>query len=132
MASMVQYTYGANRNDQGKPLSLADEQLLQRAFAAFQSGSYEDAERGFVKFLRRNPRHFGALNLYGLLLITRQKHDEAEAIIRRAINVNPHSDTTFYNYGIVLKTLKRPLEAFEAFSRAIEINSTIPETWSNR
>ena len=113
-------------------MTLADERLLQRAFASLQEGALEAADRGLVQFLRRNPKHFGALNLYGMLLIRQARYGEAEVVLRRAIGVDTRSDTTFYNYGIVLKKLDRPTEALEAFSSAIAIKPSVPESWNNR
>jgi predicted O-linked N-acetylglucosamine transferase (SPINDLY family) len=109
-----------------------DQQIFERALASLQAGELDQAERGFAEFLRRYPTHFGALNLYGLLLTRLARYSEAENVMRRAIGINARSDATFYNYGIVLKALHRPLEALDAFSKALEINSSIAETWNNR
>ncbi len=110
----------------------ADQQIFERAIVSLQSGALEDAERGFAEFLQRNPEHFAALNLYGVLLTRLARYGEAEGILRRAIDVDARSDATFYNYGIVLKALERSLEAYEAFSKAIAINPSVAESWNNR
>jgi tetratricopeptide (TPR) repeat protein len=103
-----------------------------RALAALQAAQVEDAERLFKKTLRLQPRHVGALNLYGVLLTQMERYEEAEQYIRRAIEGNPNSDATFYNYGVILKALKRFDEAIEQFSRALVINSSVPDTFNAR
>lgn len=110
----------------------ADRQLFERAIASLQMGALDEAERGLLKFLQRNPKHFGALNVFGMLLTRQARYGEAETVMRRAIGVDGRSDATFYNYGIVLKALNRPKDALEAFSKAIAINPSVPESWNNR
>jgi predicted O-linked N-acetylglucosamine transferase (SPINDLY family) len=113
-------------------LTSTDQQIFERAIASFQAGALDEAGRGFAEFLRRNPKHFAALNLYGILLTRMARYGEAEGVMRRAIAVDSRSDATFYNYGIILKALDRPQEAHEAFSKAIAINPSILESWNNR
>jgi protein O-GlcNAc transferase len=113
-------------------LSRSEQHLLDRAVAAMRSGAWIDAERDVAAFLKRNPRHFGALNLHGMLLTQLGRHVEAEMAIRKAIKINSESDATFYNYGLVLKTLGRSQEAYDALSRALAINPMVAETWNNR
>lgn len=105
--------------------------LLVRALTAFQNGQQDDAERGFKKFLRAEPKHFGALNLYAALLIQSERFAEAEPLLRKAIAINAQSDKTFYNYGLALKALGKPREALEAFNKSLAINPREPEGWNN-
>lgn len=109
----------------------SDPRLFGRAAAAFQNGSYDDAERDFKKVLRGEPRHFGALNFYAILLMQRGRLEDAVPLLRRAVSVNPGSDATHYNLGLALKGLKKPLEALEAFSKSLDIKPSA-ETWNNR
>ncbi|MBY0382256.1 MAG: tetratricopeptide repeat protein [Xanthobacteraceae bacterium] len=57
-------------------------QILTDALSAFRLGRFEDAERGFKKFLRHHPEHFGALNLYAILLMRTGRHSEAAQVLR--------------------------------------------------
>jgi len=106
--------------------------IFARALTAFQNRRWSDAERDFKKFLRSEPKHFGALNLYSVLLLQRGEFAEAAKQLRQAISIDLRSDQTFYNYGIALKSLRRPLEAAEAFSKAIDLNPAVAEAWNNR
>ena len=103
-----------------------------QAFVALQNGRLGDAERDFKKFLRKEPEHFGALNLYAVLLMQSERFDDAEPVLKRAIVINSQSDKTFYNYGLVLKQLKKFEAARGAFSKSIALNSFSAETWNNR
>lgn len=109
----------------------SDPRLFGRATAAFQNGNHDDAERDFKKILRGEPRHFGALNFYAILLMQRGRLAEAVPLLRRAVTVNPGSDATHYNLGLALKGLNKPAEALEAFSKSLEIKPSA-ETWNNR
>jgi predicted O-linked N-acetylglucosamine transferase (SPINDLY family) len=107
-------------------------ELFESAFAAFQQGRLHEAERGFAKFLRKQPRHPAALNILAAVLIAMNRHAEAEPHLKAALRVDARSDATFYNYGLVLKTLNRPDEALLRFSEALALNPRHPETLNNR
>lgn len=106
--------------------------IFRDAFAAFQQGRLADAERGFAKFLRKDPRHPAALNILAAVLIAMNRHAEAEPHLKAALRVDARSDATFYNYGLVLKALHRPDEALQRFSEALALNPRHAETLNNR
>lgn len=107
-------------------------ELFQSAFAAFQQGRLQEAERGFSKFLRKDPKHFPALNILAIVLVALKRHAEAEPHLKAALRINATSDATFYNYGLVLKALNRPDEALQRFTEALAINPGNAETLNNR
>jgi len=105
---------------------------FQDALSALQAGKTEDAERLFRAVLRAEPKHVGALNLMGVVLMQRQRFAEAEPYFRNALQQNSRSDATLYNHGLALKALNRPAEGLEQFSKALKVNPSIAETWNNR
>ncbi|MET0968466.1 MAG: tetratricopeptide repeat protein [Tardiphaga sp.] len=107
-------------------------ELFESAFAAFQQGRLAEAERGFTKFLRKEPRHPAALNILAAALIAMNRHAEAEPHLKAALRVDARSDATFYNYGLVLKSLHRPDEALQRFSEALALNPRHAETLNSR
>jgi protein O-GlcNAc transferase len=107
-------------------------ELFQSAFAAFQQGCLTEAERGFSKFLRKDPKNFPALNILAIVLVALKRHAEAEPHLKAALRINTNSDATFYNYGLVLKALNRPDEALLRFTEALAINPGNAETLNNR
>ncbi len=106
--------------------------LFQSAFAAFQQGRLQEAERDLRRILRKAPDHVGALNVLAIVLVTLQRHAEAEPHLKAALRLQPRSDVTFYNYGLVLKALNRPDEALQRFSDSLALNPGNAETLNNR
>jgi predicted O-linked N-acetylglucosamine transferase (SPINDLY family) len=107
-------------------------EIFRDAFTAFQQGRLAEAERGFAKFLRKQPRHPAALNIHAAVLIAMNRYAEAEPQLKAALRVDSRSDATFYNYGLVLKALHRPDEALQRFSEALALNPRHAETLNNR
>ncbi len=107
-------------------------ELFQGAFAAFQQGRLDAAERDFRKVLRKDPQHPAALNILAIILVALKRHAEAEPHLKSALRLNATSDATFYNYGLVLKALGRPDEALQRFAEALSLNPGNAETLNNR
>ena len=111
--------------------TIADNGEFQSGLSALRAGKFYDAERLFKAVLRAEPKHVGALNLMGVVLMQCKRFAEAEDYFRRALQQHPSSDATLYNYGIVLKALNRPLEALQRFNQALTINPSVAESWNN-
>lgn len=105
---------------------------FQRAMAALQAGKIEEAERGFRAQLKAQPKHVGALNLLGIILIQQGKFAQAEEFVQRALKENATSDATFYNYGVILIALNRPEEALQRFDQSLAINPKYATAHCNR
>jgi len=102
------------------------------ALSALQVGNLADALKWCEAVLRLEPKHFGALNVMGVVLTQLGRFAEAETYYRRALQRQPPSDGTLYNYAIVLKLLNRPADALQRFSEAISINPSVAQTWNHR
>ena len=102
------------------------------SLSALQAGNLGDAARWSEAVLRVEPKHFGALNVMGVVLTQLGRFAEAETYYHQALQRQPPSDGTLYNYGIVLKLLNRPAEALQRFTEAISINPSLAETWNHR
>ena len=107
-------------------------ELFQDAVNAMNSGNVSESERLFKKVLHAHPRHFGALNLLTIALMSMNRFGEAEKFIRSAIEVNQSTDASFHNYGIILMQLGRPQEALAQFNRALNLQADSPERWNLR
>ena len=108
------------------------DRLFQEALAALRAGDAANAELGFRKFLKVQPRHVGALNLLTVALMSMERFKDAEPVIAKAIELNKGSDTSFYNYGLVLKKVGKPEIALQQFDQAIRLNANVADTWNNR
>lgn len=105
--------------------------FFREAIASLQSGRLEDAERGFKKVLKQQPRHVPTLNLLTAVLSQANRHAEAERYIKLALQLDQTFDAGFYNYGLILKALKRPDEALAQLERASRLNPSVAETWNS-
>ncbi|MGQ0566348.1 MAG: tetratricopeptide repeat protein [Gemmobacter sp.] len=63
-----------------------------RATAYFQAGEYGPSVADIATVLRLNPRHFGALSGFGMILEETGRDTEAMEVYRAALAVHPHMD----------------------------------------
>ncbi len=61
-----------------------------RATAWFQAGAYGPSVSDIAQTLRLNPRHFGALSGFGMILEETGRKDEALEVYRAALAIHPH------------------------------------------
>ena len=98
-------------------------ELFHDAINSMNSGNGPEAERLFKKVLQSHPRHYGALNLLTIVLMSMKRYREAEKFIKTAIAVDRGRDASFHNYGIILTQLGRPREALAQLSHALNLGS---------
>lgn len=108
------------------------ERIYQDAVAAFQARRLQDAEHLFKQFLKREPKHFGALSLLTSILLIMNRYAEAEPFASQAVRINGNSHSATYNHGLILKRLGKPELALKEFERALRLNPKDHETWNNR
>ena len=82
--------------------------------------------------LERDPRHFGALHLIGLIHYQRGAPAAAADWIGRALAVSPASPEAHSNLGLALLDLKRPEEALAAHQRSLTLKPDVPDSLNNR
>ncbi|HKX10063.1 MAG TPA: tetratricopeptide repeat protein, partial [Stellaceae bacterium] len=82
--------------------------------------------------LRAAPNQFDALHLLGVLAAQLGRHDEANRLLGRALNVNPRSVEALNNRANVLRALKRFDEALISCDRALAIKPDFAEALNNR
>ncbi len=124
---------GSRLSAYGSIVSMVKSEVqLQNGMKSLQAGQYKDAERYFRKFLKVEPRHFGALNLLAVVLSATERFGEAEDAIERALRVDRTSDATFYNYGTILKHNGKLQQAIDAFDAALTLNPANYKALSNR
>jgi protein O-GlcNAc transferase len=108
------------------------EKTFQKAIKAMNGGKPFEAVRLFKNVLEEQPNNIAALNLVTIVLMSMERHAEAEAFISKAIMLNQNSDVSYYNYGLISKRLGKSQQALEQFDKAIRLNAKVPETWNNR
>ncbi|SMG16540.1 tetratricopeptide repeat protein [Paraburkholderia susongensis] len=100
--------------------------VFDRAFAAHRDGRLDDAERDYRATLEHNPSHVDALHLLGVLRHQQGQHEEAVALVRRAVNLRPEDAALQLNLGNALKALGQIDAAIEQFRNALTLAPTFP------
>src|SRR5476649_2278880 len=86
--------------------STPTEGALQRAKNSHGRGALDDAERGYRDVLKIEPDHPEALHMLGLLHFQNGRMDDADALMRRSIELMP-SALALASHGSVLIGLDR-------------------------
>ena len=106
--------------------------LFDQALALFRAARLADAEGVIRRLLQREPEHFRALHLLGIVLSQQGNHDEALQVIDAALKIDSQSAAACNSRGNVLVALKRFDEALASFERAIALDPNSAVTFSNR
>lgn len=99
------------------------EQLYEKAVAAHQAGSFDEAEALYHGILQQIPDHPAILTMLGVL--SGQRGDAAAAVdwLGRAVNLSPGDTGTQYNLGTALLELKKFADAAEVFRRVLSLDA---------
>jgi protein O-GlcNAc transferase len=106
--------------------------LFDQGLALHQQGRLADAERLYREVLRRQPNHFGALHLLGVIAVQTQHAKQGAQLIMRAIELNANVAAAHANLGKALLDLKRPESALASFDKAIALDPDFAEAHNNR
>lgn len=106
-------------------------EALTQAIQSHRQGRLDEAESGYRRVLRRDPRHVDALHFLGVLTAQRGRHAEAAELIRQALALNPRYADAWNNLGNVLAGMDRWDEAAVAYQRTIELAPGNPSAHCN-
>ena len=106
--------------------------LMRSAKACHRQGRLADARNLYRQILQKNPEHFDALHLLGVISLQSRCLSEAEELISNAIRVNPHVAEAYNHRGVVLRGLRRLEEAVVDYDRAIALKPDYAEVHNNR
>jgi tetratricopeptide (TPR) repeat protein len=106
--------------------------LLQRALAFHQQGQFAPARAIYERILERQPAHFDALHLLGVIAAQAREPARAVEFIGKALVLNPHNAVAHFNIGSALQELRRLDAALASYDRAIAIDPGFAEACSNR
>jgi len=95
--------------------------LFALALQRHQEGKLAEADRLYRDILTRDPGHFDALHLSGVLAHQTGRNEAAVALIGKAIAINNRVSTFHGNIGEAYRALGRYDEAIAALRRAIEL-----------
>ncbi len=105
--------------------------LLAQGIELHQGGRLAEAEEVYQQLLAIAREHPGALHLLGVIRQQQGRHDEALALIARAIAGDPRLAVYHNNHGAALLSLGRAEEARESFERAIAIRPRYADALAN-
>jgi predicted O-linked N-acetylglucosamine transferase (SPINDLY family) len=97
-----------------------------------QQGRLVEAEAVYQAILDRDPKHFDAQCLLGVIASQRKNFAAAIVLFNRALTLNPNSAPAHSNAGNALAALGRHEEAVGGFDRALAIDPAQPEILNNR
>lgn len=103
------------------PVAARHDDEFAAAFAAHRRGDLEAARDGYTRVLERDPHHFDALHLLGVIAVELGQPDVAETLIALALERRPKSHEAMGNLALALKALGRVDEAEEVLRRALRI-----------
>ena len=96
----------------------SEKDLFQHALGLHQKGMLPLAEALYHDLLERNPKHFEALHLLGLIRYKQGKLEEAEKLIKQALTIDPKFANAHYNLALCLDELRKFEEAIKHYERA--------------
>ncbi len=85
---------------------------LQKAIGCHQQGDFVEAERLYKEILAKQPDHFDAKHLLGVLRSQQNRNGEALALIGDALQTDPNSAPALSNFALVLGRLRPPRRGF--------------------
>lgn len=106
--------------------------LFLRGFDLHQKGQLAQAKAFYVQVLARQPKHFNALHLLGVIASQSKNPTLAVELIGKAIEINANQAAAYSNRGNALQELRRWDEALASYDRAIAINPVDADAFYNR
>ena len=94
---------------------------LQQGVAFHQRGMFAEAERLYEEVLKREPSHFDALHLLGVVALQTRRTERGVALIREAIKLNANIAVAHVSLANGLKDLARFEDALASYDQAIAL-----------
>jgi len=77
-------------------------QVIQQATGAYEAGQYAEAERLLLQVVDRAPTYANVFNMLGFIASQRNALEEAVALFRRALGLNPNYSEARLNLALTL------------------------------
>lgn len=106
-------------------------QRLKHALALQQQGQFAQASDIYIAILKADPNQVDALHLLGLTAFQSGNFQAADALISKAIAIQPDCAYFYSNRGNALKELQQPDAAAADYQRAIQLKPDYAEAHSN-
>ena len=115
-----------------RPEKAADlRKALERALALQVEGRFAEADAAYREILSREPGHFDALHLRGVLALQAGRPREAAELLQQALNGDPARPQAHNNLGEAWRLLGRLPEAVASYRQALALAPAYPDALFN-
>jgi protein O-GlcNAc transferase len=105
---------------------------VQNAFSLHRQGRLAEAEAAYAALLARQPKHFDALHLFGMLRMQQGRPDEALRLGKSAVRLRADAPEALVLCAVALSALGRRDEALAKYDRLVELRPTDADCHLNR
>ncbi len=109
-----------------------DHDAIQVALQYHRAGRLQEAEVIYRQVLERSPDNCDALHFLGVIALQAGHHEDAIALVERAIRINPSAPAFHNNLGEAYRGLGLTNEALGCYERAIALRPDYREARINR
>lgn len=121
----------AQGTSQQSEVSAGAERAYQRALAAMKAGQDSKAEALLLAFTREHPELAGPYVNLGIIYYGSGRLEQAEQVLRHALDLNPSRADAYNHLGIVLRYRGRFQEARAAYEQALKVDANYSYAYLN-
>ncbi len=107
------------------------EELISQAFKFHSNGNIEDAAKYYKYFIDHGFKDPRVFSNYGSILKDQGKLQDAELLLRKAIELNPNLAIAYSNLGNILIDLGKSKEAESSLRKAIQLKPDYANAYCN-
>ena len=112
-------------------MTSATDELYRAAIRLHQQGKSAEAGEAYDLVLARQPDHYGALHLKGVLAMQAGEFETAIALIQRSLAIEPKHSLALANLGVAYRSIERFDEGIAALQAALELDPESAMTLAN-
>jgi predicted TPR repeat methyltransferase len=105
--------------------------ILMKASRAHSEGRFSEAEKGYLKVLRRKPGWGQVLNALGTVYLDQSQPDEAKSFFEKAANLSPPNLPACYNLARLKQRDNDHKGALTIYKSILEKQPDYGEVWNN-
>lgn len=108
-----------------------DAALVAAGAEHWRAGRHDEAETTLLSALKKNPENIDAMRFLAMVYFDQgKKMLDAEALLRRAINIAPDFHQALGNLGRILVENNKLGEAIEAYERQLKLKPNDDDAWA--
>lgn len=118
--------------NKGQKTSVQPQLTFNQGLAFHQQGKLKQAQELYQQVLDRQPGHFDAKHLSGVIAYQTGNPQLAAKLIEEAVGISPLNAIALNHLGLALGDIKRESAALESFDKAIALKKDYAEAHCNR